>query len=41
MAARLGVKDNWVLLAAPLTLPNGDPRFRLGFAHGVRGRSGR
>jgi FkbM family methyltransferase len=31
MSARLGVKDNWVSLAASLTLPNGDPRFHLGF----------
>jgi FkbM family methyltransferase len=31
MAARLGVKDKWVLLAASLTLPSGDPRFHLGF----------
>ena len=31
MAARLGVKNNWVVLAASLALPNGDPRFHLGF----------
>jgi hypothetical protein len=31
MAARLGVKNNWVLLAASLALPNGNPRFHLGF----------
>jgi FkbM family methyltransferase len=31
MTARLGVKDNWVSLAASLTLPNGDPRFHLSF----------
>jgi len=28
---RLGVKDDWVVFAASLTLPNGDPRFYLGF----------
>jgi FkbM family methyltransferase len=31
MAARLGVKNDWLLLAASLTLPNGAPRFHLGF----------
>ena len=31
MPARVDVNDNWVSLAASLTLPNGDPRFHLGF----------
>ena len=31
MAGRLGVKNNWVSLAASLTLPNGEARFHLGF----------
>jgi FkbM family methyltransferase len=31
MAGRLGVKNNWVSLAASLTLANGEARFHLGF----------
>jgi FkbM family methyltransferase len=31
MAAKLGVENNWVVLTASLALPNGDPRFHLGF----------